>query len=215
MTPQALSGLGERRGFGEIEDSRAKPNQNNPTRPHENGPCLSEPNQPEMPSFLYIVEAKFEHVTFYKVGISNDPQKRLDGISTGCPVKPRLIYSELFGSARRAERLMHEFLRDFHSNGEWFQCSLGEIREAYKKLRDKGEVKAVEAVCLPCKWHPEVSVQFFTTKEMEEMAAGIRKMRVTKNNLTCRGIPFPPPKRWKRRLVAHFREVLRSRRAEA
>lgn len=58
-----------------------------------------------------------------KVGISDDPTRRLDTLQTGCPNELSLFYVAFHSEAQRIETLVHHALRSKRVHGEWFQVS--------------------------------------------------------------------------------------------
>lgn len=61
-----------------------------------------------------------------KIGFSHNPNTRLDGIQTGCPVELTIFYTH--PGAQRVERKLHELFKDSHLRGEWFRLS-GSVQE--------------------------------------------------------------------------------------
>lgn len=59
-----------------------------------------------------------------KIGISNNPKKRMRGLesATGCKLQ-ELIAIKMNGTARPLENKVHEELKDHRQLGEWFDCS--------------------------------------------------------------------------------------------
>ena len=81
---------------------------------------------------LYIVTCGAAH----KVGVSNDPQRRLQGIQVGCPWKAELvrIYNYRDADALCAERWIHITFSNYNTNGEWFSAPLEKIFSVSDKL---------------------------------------------------------------------------------
>jgi hypothetical protein len=79
--------------------------------------------------FLYVIAKKSDDAGMVgpvKVGISNNPKKRLATIQTACPFPVDLAY--VFSCpnreiARQMERMFHETRRDKCLYGEWFDYS--------------------------------------------------------------------------------------------
>ena len=65
---------------------------------------------------LYIIQSDLTGMI--KIGRSRHPQKRLKQLQTGNPNKLKLIKS--FKSQGWREGLIHERLKDFRLEGEWF-----------------------------------------------------------------------------------------------
>lgn len=79
--------------------------------------------------YLYIIAKKCDDVGLIgpvKVGISNNPKKRLATIQTACPFPVDLVY--VFACPNREialqmERMFHQTRRDKCLYGEWFDYS--------------------------------------------------------------------------------------------
>jgi hypothetical protein len=67
--------------------------------------------------FLYIISQ--EGSTFYKIGISNNPARRLENLQSGNPYKLS-IYRSYNISNKKVEAVVHRLLRKFHVRLEWF-----------------------------------------------------------------------------------------------
>jgi hypothetical protein len=65
---------------------------------------------------LYIIQS--DVTGMIKVGRSKDPQKRLKQLQTGNPNKLKLIAS--FKGEGWKEKMLHERLRRYRLEGEWF-----------------------------------------------------------------------------------------------
>lgn len=95
---------------------------------------------------IYIIKAGDE---FHKIGITKNPEKRLRGISTGCPFTVSVAYLADPGGldARTVEQRAHSYLRHCRGNGEWFLCSTDEAIEAIEKAKSAPPPSPVP--CLP------------------------------------------------------------------
>jgi len=59
--------------------------------------------------------------SFIKIGYSkNDPMKRLQALQTGSPFKLKVIHC-MKGSIKD-EAAIHNILKEYRTNGEWFEC---------------------------------------------------------------------------------------------
>jgi hypothetical protein len=80
-------------------------------------------------SHVYVIVAG----EFCKIGVTVDPQKRLLGVATGCPLPPRLFHvSEAMPRvlAHWVESAVHAKFADQNTNGEWFRLAPDEARAA-------------------------------------------------------------------------------------
>lgn len=79
--------------------------------------------------YLYIMESKQADVSFYKIGVTNNLDKRLKSIRTGNPNKVNYIYTELNKDAYKLERWLHAQFSKKRLEGEWFtSITVKEIR---------------------------------------------------------------------------------------
>ncbi len=60
-----------------------------------------------------------------KVGMADDPEKRLSGYQTGAPLRDYAIFGAYEVNDRRAaEKAAHDILKgDYSKKGEWFKCN--------------------------------------------------------------------------------------------
>ena len=77
---------------------------------------------------LYIIQSKVTGA--FKVGKSDDPERRLRQLQTGCPYLLRIIL--IMEESGNLEPRVHQYLKTyktrFSSGGEWFsESGLGEI----------------------------------------------------------------------------------------
>ena len=82
---------------------------------------------------LYIIQS--DVTGMIKIGRSKDPQKRLKQLQTGKPKKLKLI-AEFRGQGWK-EKILHEELRKFRLEGEWFSYDcVGSIPGSlYEKIK--------------------------------------------------------------------------------
>ena len=60
-----------------------------------------------------------------KVGMADDPEKRLSGYQTSSPMRDYALFEAYnVGDRRAAEKAAHDILKDTHTKkGEWFKCN--------------------------------------------------------------------------------------------
>lgn len=83
-----------------------------------------------MNNFVYIITSD----KYCKVGITNDPYRRLKDISTGCPIKPSLYFFKRVENAKLIESRTHNVLKQYKTNGEWFEISPEECKETLEYI---------------------------------------------------------------------------------
>lgn len=69
-----------------------------------------------MSNFLYVIRAENG---LLKIGISQDPKKRLSSLQVGSPIPLELIYT-MPEATYDFEKHVHKALRDYRKHGEWF-----------------------------------------------------------------------------------------------
>ncbi len=85
----------------------------------------------DRPTSVYIIACG----DCVKIGISNNPEKRLETLITGMSDLPRIVATREFASRKDAldvETDMHRWFGRSRTRGEWFRIS---VRQAMAKLR--------------------------------------------------------------------------------
>ena len=86
-------------------------------------------------SFVYIIRE--EGNKRFKIGVSNNPDKRLKTLQTGNPEDLTLLYTSLVCSnSFEIETYVHEHFKDYLLRGEWFDPSL-DIKEVIVYLESQ------------------------------------------------------------------------------
>lgn len=78
--------------------------------------------------FVYIIQCG--DLPYYKIGISDRPEERLEGLQSANPQKLKLLMTCGFDDkalATQAEQDAHRELRDCHMHGEWFELTSKQI----------------------------------------------------------------------------------------
>ncbi len=73
---------------------------------------------------------------FYKIGVAENPSKRLKGVQTGSHTSVELIFNVPTYRALNVEALIHAIFSDNRVNGEWFKFNSIElimVKEEIKK----------------------------------------------------------------------------------
>ncbi len=73
--------------------------------------------------YVYFVEQ--EGLGFIKVGVAKNVEKRITKLQTASPVKLKLLTAILVGGRNQAffmEKAIHERLKKYRVEGEWFKC---------------------------------------------------------------------------------------------
>lgn len=75
--------------------------------------------------YLYLIKAG----PYVKIGVAENPNKRLKEISTGCPFKPEIVATKALGKlCYLVERYLHIQYADKCTNGEWFELDEADIK---------------------------------------------------------------------------------------
>lgn len=95
---------------------------------------------------LYIISDG----TYFKVGVSSNPQRRRASLQTANPRKltVRGVYGTQKGDIEAYERLAHCFLANLHVRGEWFKGPLSEIKRGVRQALewDPGKMPTAETL---------------------------------------------------------------------
>jgi len=73
----------------------------------------------------YIYVFKWEN--FVKIGISINPSKRIQGLSTGLPTEGKLIHLIKTNNMRDAEKTIHDKFSYARKRGEWFSLTESDL----------------------------------------------------------------------------------------
>jgi hypothetical protein len=83
-------------------------------------------------AYIYLLMCPKPPDIHIKVGRSENPQRRLVALSTGCAVKPELLCTLRLPSRKataKAEKDLHHALARWWTHGEWFCVRFDEKRE--------------------------------------------------------------------------------------
>lgn len=69
--------------------------------------------------YVYVIRCQ----NFIKIGVADNPRKRVTELQVGCPYKLDLIQSFASKCPRGDERRLHNLLRKHHQRGEWFKLT--------------------------------------------------------------------------------------------
>lgn len=84
-----------------------------------------------MAGYLYFIKAI--GTSFYKIGISNNPEARLRQLQTGSPLPIQLVTEIFCLSPQDREAELHAALAHYKANGEWFELSDKEARDLIRQ----------------------------------------------------------------------------------
>jgi predicted GIY-YIG superfamily endonuclease len=77
-----------------------------------------------------------------KIGVSNNPLRRLEDMFSGMPYPPLIVATRLFPSRERAfamEKRLHQLFREHRTNGEWFRMSAQHAARALTNVHVDGD----------------------------------------------------------------------------
>jgi hypothetical protein len=72
---------------------------------------------------LYVYFIQVKGTIIYKVGVTNNPLKRVEVLQTGCPFDIELKMAFVTVNASDVERRIHNELLQFRRRGEWFNIT--------------------------------------------------------------------------------------------
>jgi hypothetical protein len=96
--------------------------------------------------YVYVMFAEMRGIydtVNIKIGVSDNPKKRLKGVQTGCPGNVHLINAYEAGKdAYKHEGYFHKLYKEFSTGGEWFEFSndyfvekvLPEMKDYFEKI---------------------------------------------------------------------------------
>lgn len=99
-------------------------------------------------AYLYLFdtwdnrECLYSRIEYYKIGISEDYEKRLKQIQSCNPFHISLsayIYFETIEQARNMEKELHDKFDSKRINGEWFQLDFNDLELIYKYIRNRND----------------------------------------------------------------------------
>jgi predicted GIY-YIG superfamily endonuclease len=80
--------------------------------------------------YLYVIEANNNGQILYKIGITNDLDKRIKNIRTGNPYPVQYVFNQEIEQASKIERWLHIQFNKYRMEGEWFHTiTLNDIRK--------------------------------------------------------------------------------------
>src|SRR5258708_37496639 len=92
--------------------------------------------QPQIKGSVYISSIE-EMPGYYKIGISTDVFRRLQGYNSAYPLTIRLEYSLTCGNYKALEHLLHQRFRKQHVKGEWYFLSEDEVVDCISFLNEQ------------------------------------------------------------------------------
>ncbi len=85
---------------------------------------------------IYLIKNSEE--SHYKIGVSNNPMKRLSQLQTGCPSELILLETYQSEVSYEIEKVLHRWFSHLKKEGEWFDFSIVEEVE-FKRNCEKIE----------------------------------------------------------------------------
>lgn len=155
---------------------------------------------------VYVIQAG----DFCKIGFSKNPEKRLSQIATGCPIPPVLAFEADCKSPRSVEQKAHRLLHGHLAHGEWFSVSSVQARAAVElAMREEKSPPAISNKSIRRElssrrgpWQP--SADYFTWPTAASFVRFEGCSGFTRKNLAKIGVPWPPPKNWRKRLKSYL-----------
>jgi len=85
-------------------------------------------------SYVYLILSDCGRV---KIGITKDPEQRLDTLQGSSPRQLTLITAILVPNARDVEEELHERYSRYNTHGEWFDLPDSRIEDAVEQLGER------------------------------------------------------------------------------
>ena len=88
--------------------------------------CITEKySHSKQTEYVYLIRAG----SYTKIGVAEDPEKRIKEISVGCPFKPEIVATKALGKlCYLVERYLHIQYADKCTNGEWFELDEVDVK---------------------------------------------------------------------------------------
>lgn len=125
-------------------------------------------------SFVYLLLCESPEGIYVKIGLSDDPLKRLKGLLNGCPLKPGIMaVAELPNrvKALQFERELHGAMRNFRHAREWFLFSRNDKARFNELLR--GAAIEFASPSWPIRWD-KLSVPELIRQAQNRKSAWVR-----------------------------------------
>lgn len=172
---------------------------------------------------LYIIKAD----KYRKVGISENPEKRLIGVQVGCPLHCVLEANYDIPDADKMEKRVHRILKKYNTSGEWFECSfnqiddivragdlkiaincdnIGSVTKKKAKLdRKKHELKLKNKPKMAkiIDKDPIKAREGYSLITQEMITALFKNSTVTWDKVKMLGLRYPLPKGWKKKIIGN------------
>ena len=84
---------------------------------------------------LYIIG--IEGTDYYKIGVSQNVDRRLRDLESSTPFTLNLLYCEYYLNVYDIESHMHQMLKDFYVKSEWFDIDIDVIISIISGLQNK------------------------------------------------------------------------------
>jgi hypothetical protein len=84
-------------------------------------------------TYVYVISCTLERV---KIGVADDPRKRLRELQVGSPVELTLAHTQPYAERRDAVAVCEELYRCFAGRrvrGSWYRLTLAEVRQAFSR----------------------------------------------------------------------------------
>ena len=85
---------------------------------------------------LYIVKHK-DIENYYKIGITKNLEKRLKSLNNASPTGIEVVYQLESENVRKLEKDIHELLKGYNSNLEWFKLTEEKLQETLHCFKTK------------------------------------------------------------------------------
>ncbi|KKM66332.1 hypothetical protein LCGC14_1482270 [marine sediment metagenome] len=109
--------------------------------------------------YLYVMHAEKE--ALIKIGITNDPHKRLLTIQSACPYHLKLLHEFEINKYKAIENRFHLHFRHTHMRGEWFRATPYMLEHFNNCVAKDGEIfdesRSFDDWLFNCDIHKEIT----------------------------------------------------------
>jgi len=95
--------------------------------------CLNSRKEKEakgFEGFVYLIGNHEQKI--YKIGLSRQPKERYKAFGTKLPFKVEILHQIETTDMKKAEKILHEWMKDKNTHGEWFSLSQNDVEFIYR-----------------------------------------------------------------------------------
>jgi|GEM_PF-4583675 hypothetical protein len=89
--------------------------------------------------YVYLINAK--KTNRYKIGLTKNIKRRINGLQTSCPYKVQLVHAVFVGEAIRVEKALHDYFCNNRVFLEWFEFTPLEVKDVIKLMNFEHDIE--------------------------------------------------------------------------